>query len=291
MRQPCATSVFFTVPDDFALDPTEPWEIELLVQRATGAREKAFLRFDLPYTLPDRYIRHEHKPPLIATHNTAGSKSEPAIAASSNAGASAVAASEDEPLWKQMWRRNTASIVITALAIALLTVIFFFQNALVRRPLFYTWVRRGFLTFTLVWLGWYAKAQLSVVNVLTFSNALVTDFSWSYFLMDPLVFILWSRGHLAVVLGPGPFCGWLCPFGALQELTNSAAGVRRAATARPLGPQRAPVAAEIRHLPCPVRPLALFAGRGRAAIRGRAIQDRDRPGSRAGRSSSLLRRC
>ena len=53
----------FTVPDDFTLDPTEPWEIELLVQRATGAREKAFLRFELPYSLPDRYIRHERKAP------------------------------------------------------------------------------------------------------------------------------------------------------------------------------------------------------------------------------------
>ena len=41
-----------------------------------------------------------------------------------------------------------------------------------RRPTVYVWVRRGFLTFTLVWLGWYANAQLSVVNVLTFTNSL-----------------------------------------------------------------------------------------------------------------------
>ena len=47
-----------------------------------------------------------------------------------------------------------------------LTLIFFFQNVLVRRPVVYVWVRRAYLLFILVWLGWYANAQLSVVNLL-----------------------------------------------------------------------------------------------------------------------------
>ena len=37
-----------------------------------------------------------------------------------------------------------------------------------------------------------ANAQLSVVNVLAFSNSLITGFSWEYFLTSPLIFILWS---------------------------------------------------------------------------------------------------
>jgi polyferredoxin len=53
------------------------------------------------------------------------------------------------------------------------------------------------------------------------------------FLMDPLIFLLTAFVAASLLLwGRGAFCGWLCPFGALQELSNRLArrlGVRQIA--------------------------------------------------------------
>lgn len=129
-----------------------------------------------------------------------------------------------EPIWAGVWRERTFQIAVLGAALLLLTAVLVFQDWLAKHPALLLYVRDGYLVFTLFFIGWYALAQLSVVNVLTFVHSVMHGFQWESFLIDPLLFILWSFVAVTILLwGRGVYCGWLCPYGALQELTQQIA--------------------------------------------------------------------
>jgi NosR/NirI family nitrous oxide reductase transcriptional regulator len=80
-------------------------------------------------------------------------------------------------------------------------------------------------------VGFYAMAQPSITQVLTWFHSLLFQWKWELFLSDPLIFIFWIFIIITVfVWGRGLFCGWLCPFGSLSELlykVGSAVGLKR----------------------------------------------------------------
>ena len=194
----------FRTPADLKFNAAAPWKLELLIGRNIGPTEKVFLTFDLNYSTPEKYLNFSK----VEVQNT-------------NISTTTDLSQRAEPIWKRMWEFKAMEVAVLALALAVLTLIFFFQDWLVKRPILIDRVRIVYLIFTLFIIGWYFNAQLSVVNILAMFNALVSGFDWGYFLMEPLIFILWGSVAAGLLFwGRGPYCGWLCPFGALQELIN-----------------------------------------------------------------------
>lgn len=203
----------FRIPPGVGFDPGKPFRIQLLVQREVGPIEKVFTTFDLGYQVPEKYLRPVAVPVAVP------------VATQDTAPAEAVADQEEsaahQALWKRIWADKRAEIAGLSALLAVLTLVFFFQTFATRNARAFFWFRMGFLTVVLVFLGWYANAQLSIVNLMALFGALVSGFSWQAFLLDPLTFILWFSVAAALLFwGRGAYCGWLCPFGALQEITN-----------------------------------------------------------------------
>lgn len=196
---PFSEMAIFLIRKGHGFDPGRPWTLELLVRRQVGPLKSVYTTFGGNYLLPALYLRQ----PSVAARDIAG---------------------ERAPLWRQVWYRQRFQIAVLVAGLAVLSTILIFQDWFVSRPRLLQRLRGGFLVYTAVFIGWYGLAQLSVVNVLTFIHAVLHQFSWSTFLMDPLIFILWVFVAVTLLLfGRGVYCGWLCPFGAIQALINKGA--------------------------------------------------------------------
>lgn len=186
----------FTLPPNARFDPLKPWRLELLVNGQTAAGSPISLAFPVNYQLPAAHILVPPPPP--------------------------------PPAWVEAWSDSRTKVVIEAALLALLTLILAFQTQLAQSRRAHRIIRNSFLLFVVVWQGWIAGGQLSIVHVINYLKAPFNQFELGFYLAEPLIVMIVIYTVISLVLlGRGVFCGWLCPFGALQELLAQFARVIR----------------------------------------------------------------
>ncbi len=185
-----------------------PWSLVFLanrIDRQTGA--KSFVSFEREYWLPGRYLEG----------------GRPAF---------------ERPVatWLKIWKSHAVEIALFVALLAAAGATYAFRDTLVRRssrkdkrwvslPKYALWI------LSIAFAGFYLKAQPSITQVLTWFHEILFHWQWSLFLSDPFVFIFWWFIIISVFFwGRGMFCGWLCPYGALSEITykiGRAIGLKR----------------------------------------------------------------
>ncbi len=123
--------------------------------------------------------------------------------------------------WVEAWSKRGAEIAVLLAGLAVLSIALLRQRTTVGTGRRLKIFRIGYLLFTLGFIGWFAQGQLSVVNITASIEALASGNDLSFLLADPMTVILWIFvGVTLLIWGRGTFCGWLCPFGAFQELVS-----------------------------------------------------------------------
>jgi NosR/NirI family transcriptional regulator, nitrous oxide reductase regulator len=120
-----------------------------------------------------------------------------------------------------IWLERRIDLAILAASLSVLSIALAMQKMVTGSARAFQIFRRVYLAFTLFFIGWHAQAQLSIVTLIGLVRAGKGEGGLAFLLFDPPSLVLWffTLGTL-MIWGRGTFCGWLCPFGALQEFAG-----------------------------------------------------------------------
>lgn len=186
---PEGTAMILRTDRRLGFDPSREWTLKVEAVREHGMfqPEIGMRELSVPHATPERFFL---RPGMVETL----------------------------PPWREAIRNRQGDLILLCIfLIVLLLAVGPAQSRLAASRVF-TPLRLGILAVMTGFVGFWGQGQLSIVTVLGVIRTARDGGSFGFLLYDPFSLLVWGAAIAGIVLwGRGFFCGWLCPFGALQD--------------------------------------------------------------------------
>ena len=124
------------------------------------------------------------------------------------------------PDWLREWMNQKHSILFTCLLLLGILAVTLFARKLTQNRKKITYIKVFLTGIIFIWIAGFQNLQIGTQKVYnTFNTLKTSNGSWENILFEPIyiivgIFILITT----LIWGRGIFCGWLCPFGTIQDI-------------------------------------------------------------------------